>query len=431
MLKSTSIENQKAPLLKVLLVDDDESLYLIVRKMLGKNRNRFKLDWEGTYDSAIQAIMDFRHDVYLIDYYLGDGVTGIEIIRESIARGCKAPMILLTANEDMDVDVKAMETGATDYLVKREINTVLLERAIRYAIRQKKIEIELDTKNQELDAINEDLKESLLMQTELNNHLIQATTNLTQAQTQIEQELAQARITQLSLLPHLKTKLASVRLASKYMPMDQLGGDLYDFLDFREEKVGIFIADVTGHGVEAALLTFLVSGLFKTFAPGVHSPTIALKKLNEALLKKIQGNKFVTAAYCIYDAKTQTLKFSSAGHPEGYLLRHKTQELLPLKTGGTILGSFEDMPLFEDLSLSLFPGDKVLMYTDGILETTNPHGEMFGKKRLKEALKAHSDLPMAELIETLYLRILTHMGNPQMKLNDDITLVGFEINDEL
>ncbi len=126
--------------LKILLVDDDKDDYVITRDLLSEIKElRYDLEWVTTYDAALKAMRSNDHDVFLFDYRLGDR-TGLELLRETVANGYKAPVILLTGQGDHEVDVEAMELGAADYLIKGRIDASLLERSIRYAIERKRAE---------------------------------------------------------------------------------------------------------------------------------------------------------------------------------------------------------------------------------------------------------------------------------------------------
>lgn len=125
--------------IKVLLVDDDENDYILIRNLLAKvERMRFELEWVGTYEDALELIRRQEHDVYLLDYRL-DGRTELDLLREAVAHGCTAPMIVLTGQGDHEVDVEAMRVGAQDFLVKGQIEAPLLERSIRYAIERSRL----------------------------------------------------------------------------------------------------------------------------------------------------------------------------------------------------------------------------------------------------------------------------------------------------
>jgi PAS domain S-box-containing protein len=125
---------------RVLLVDDDEDDYVLTRDWFSQMQgDPFKLEWVESYDAALEAIARHQHDVYLFDYRLGER-TGLELLREAVAKGCSTPIILLTGQGDHEVDIEAMKAGAADYLEKSQIGAPLLERSIRYAIERKRTE---------------------------------------------------------------------------------------------------------------------------------------------------------------------------------------------------------------------------------------------------------------------------------------------------
>jgi len=126
--------------IKILLVDDDEDDYVMTRDLLSEIEDlRYKLQWVETFDDAVEIIDRKDHDVYLLDYRLGER-TGLELLRRAIEHNCKAPIIMLTGQGDKELDLQAMKSGASDYLVKGQINALLLERSIRYAIERKRSE---------------------------------------------------------------------------------------------------------------------------------------------------------------------------------------------------------------------------------------------------------------------------------------------------
>ncbi len=125
---------------RVLLVDDDEDDYILTAEWLSEiQRAKFTLEWVATYDAAIDVIAKKEHDVYLLDYRLGEH-NGLELLQEAIALGCQAPIILLTGQGDHEIDLIAMKAGAADYLDKSKLGAQLLERSIRYAIERKQSE---------------------------------------------------------------------------------------------------------------------------------------------------------------------------------------------------------------------------------------------------------------------------------------------------
>jgi signal transduction histidine kinase len=152
--------------LRVLIADDDEDDYILTRDLLQRiGRQRFRLDWTPSYEAALEAIELNQHDVYLFDYHLGQS-DGLELMREALARGCKAPIILLTGTDDWETDVEAMKAGAADYLVKGHIDPRLLERSIRYALERKRAQEELLEYAHEIERKNRDLAQAVTVSQE-------------------------------------------------------------------------------------------------------------------------------------------------------------------------------------------------------------------------------------------------------------------------
>jgi len=128
---------------RVLLIEDDEDDYTLLQRMLSEsNSTKFSLQWMTTYEAGVQGIFSAEYDICLLDYRLGQK-DGLELLREVTARGCEMPIIFLTGQGGYDIDIEAMEAGASDYLVKGQITPDVLERSIRYSIVQKRTDLEL------------------------------------------------------------------------------------------------------------------------------------------------------------------------------------------------------------------------------------------------------------------------------------------------
>ena len=137
--------------LRILLVDDDEDDHVLIRALLSDVRaDEFELEWVAAYDAGLEAIARQEHDVYLLDYRLGER-DGLELLGEAIERGCKKPMIFLTGQGDYEIDMEAMRIGAADYLEKEWIDGHLLERSIRYAREHQQDEEALRQAHDELE----------------------------------------------------------------------------------------------------------------------------------------------------------------------------------------------------------------------------------------------------------------------------------------
>jgi signal transduction histidine kinase len=146
--------------LRVLLADDDQDDYVITRDLFRSVANRYDLDWVSTYEAALQAVDLNQHDLYLFDYRLGEA-DGLELLREVIAKGCKAPIILMTGLDDDEIDTRAMQSGAADYLVKGQLDAKLLERTVRHALERKRAADDLKAYAAEIENKNRELAEAV------------------------------------------------------------------------------------------------------------------------------------------------------------------------------------------------------------------------------------------------------------------------------
>ncbi len=178
-------------LIKILLVDDDEDDYIITSDLLEEIRGwQVEIDWADNYNEALEIILQQKHDVYLLDYRLGEH-NGLELLTKAIQKGCKTPMILLTGQDDREIDIQAMNAGAADYLVKASIDTLLLERSIRYSLAASAHQAELAKANAELEIRVEqrtaELKEAYDRLTEKASQLENTVKELQQTQSQLIQ----------------------------------------------------------------------------------------------------------------------------------------------------------------------------------------------------------------------------------------------------
>ncbi|WMJ73200.1 hybrid sensor histidine kinase/response regulator [Cytophagaceae bacterium ABcell3] len=214
----------------ILLVDDDEEDFIITRDIVGEIPNRnYLMKWEPSYDKALESIINREHDVYLIDYRLG-ARTGLELIKEATSKRAYAPLILLTGQGDVEVDVQAMRAGAADYLIKGNLNPHYLERAIRYSLQHaynlgqiRKLNFELEARVEER---TKELEKTVRKLEFSNNSLKVAQIELSKA-LEKEKELNELKSRFVTIASHefrtpLSTILSSVSLVSKYTdPADE------------------------------------------------------------------------------------------------------------------------------------------------------------------------------------------------------------------
>ena len=238
----------------------------------------------------------------------------------------------------------------------------------------------------------------------------------------INKELEIARRIQSSTLPQNVPALTGLQIAARYVPMSAVAGDFYDFLSFDEKRVGILVADVTGHGVPAALIASMLKVAFAGQAAHAHDPARVLTGLNRSLCGKFEAH-FVTAAYLFVDLEKSLLHYSAAGHPPLMLASRGACTVREIEENGLMLGMFPEA-VYSSVEIRVCPGDRCLLYTDGILEAANAAQEQFGKSRCKQFLETQRDISATRFANTLLDSVAVFSGyNSARAQEDDITLI--------
>ena len=204
---------------------------------------------------------------------------------------------------------------------------------------------------------------------------------------QQEEELKRAREIQQMLLPNKLPQLPGAQISGAWQPAREVSGDYFDVIQLDERRVGICVGDVAGKGITAALLMANLQASFRAFATGEATPQVVCSRLNKFLCANIASGKFVSFFYAILDAEKRTLVYENAGHCPGLLIR-ENGESESLRGGGAVLGALPDW-LYQNYAVQLQPGDKLLLWTDGITEAENAQLEEFGEQRLLEAAHTH------------------------------------------
>ena len=231
----------------------------------------------------------------------------------------------------------------------------------------------------------------------------------------IQKELEVARRIQLSILPAEFPSSANFRVAARYVPMTSVAGDFYDFIVADDTRAGLLIADVSGHGVPAALIASMVKLAATTQRANAADPSGLLSGMNAALCGNTQ-NQFVTAAYVHLDSASRELRYSAAGHPPMLLLREG--KVMDVAENGLMLAAF-DFATYSTTAQPLEPGDRLLLYTDGIVEAASASGEFFGQESLRSLLRQTSGTAPADAAD----RIIATVQKWAASQDDDLTVL--------
>ncbi|MBN1178167.1 MAG: SpoIIE family protein phosphatase [Anaerolineae bacterium] len=236
----------------------------------------------------------------------------------------------------------------------------------------------------------------------------------------MERELELARQVQQSVLPRTFPEVPDYRFAARNEPARQVGGDFYDVIALDPAHFGVVIADVSDKGMPAALYMALTRSLILAESRRERSPKAVLSNVNRLLLELGQPNMFVTVFYAVVEQTTRMMTYTRAGHDRPLLLREG--EIRELQGRGAALGVLDE----DDLHLSeeqvvLEPGDRLILYTDGMIDVLDPQGALFGRERLVEMLASHTSRTPASLCETTFDALRAYQAHaPQY---DDMTMV--------
>lgn len=380
-----------AELKTVLLVDDEPANIQIVNSIL-KDIYKTRIATSGAKALEL-ANQEPAPDLILLDVMMPE-MNGYEVCSrlKSADHTRDIPVIFLTGQTDIEDETQGFKVGAVDYIHKPFSPAVVEARVHTHLV---------------LRGIREQLARQL--------------------QT-IQSEMDTARQIQLSILPHEIPAIKGLDIAARYIPMASVAGDFYDFIPIDEKRIGILVADVSGHGMPAALISSMLKIALDGQTACALEPARVLAGLNRALCGKFQGH-FVTAVYVVVDTERQRLLYAGAGHPPLILMDHSAGQARDFLENGLFLGFFPEAT-YSSVEIPFKADSWGVLYTDGILEITDSSEEQFGLDRLKQFLQNNHDLSAGQFVDALLDRLsqwsnLASGGEPE----DDITLLAFHFED--
>jgi len=373
----------------VLLVDDAPANIQIVNSIL---KDTYKIRIATNGPKALElANATPRPDLILLDVMMPE-MDGYQVCSQLKlhSQTRDIPVIFLTGQTDVQDETRGFEAGAVDYIHKPFSPAVVKARVQTHLV---------------LRGIQEQLAQQLRT---------------------IQKELETARQIQMSILPTEIPKIEGLDIAARYMPMTSVAGDFYDFIVVDERRIGILMADVSGHGMPAALIASMLKIALAAQVPHATDPAQVLSGLNQVLCGKFEHHH-VTAAYLFIDMGKKTMTYAGAGHPPMLFWGASSPNVQDVAENGLFLGRFP-WATFSSVDLPFTEGDWCLLYTDGIPETANSSEVEFGENRFRQFLVTEQS-PTANQFADHLLEELSIWANrgPGGELDDDITMVVIRV----
>jgi len=241
---------------------------------------------------------------------------------------------------------------------------------------------------------------------------------------QLENELELSQVVQRALLPQQSPSIPGMNIAGFSRPAQIVSGDYFDFLQFKDGREGIVMADVSGHGVSAGMLMSSLQTAFHTLVPEALSPLDVLERINRLYIHNIKFTTFVTIFFAKFDPGTRIFTYANAGHNSAYLYRTVEKEEVWLRPTGPAIGLMERFNIGTQ-QVELKDDDILLLYTDGITEAMNAQGEQYGPDRLGKLVRDNTVLTAQELANTVLVTV-TNFADGKSFI-DDITIIACKV----
>ena len=384
-------EMWKTPRAQILVVDDDAVSRKILAQLLASAGLQCHECEDGT--EALELIRARQPSLLLLDFDM-PGLNGTEVLKslrsDKDPAIAQIPAIMLTGHGSEESEVRCLQAGADDFVTK-PVNAAVLRARIETQLRLRSMRRQLERQNDELEEWRRNL----------------------------ERDLAAAQLTQQSLIPQKPPAIAGWEVAACYRPVIQVGGDIYGWLHMKDGRILFWIADGTGHGAAAALLTTLAKLLFHHGSGEHDSPARVMEAVNNDFRSIFGGRSFMTAMCVAVDPATGRATVVGAGHPPVLIARHSggTESIASVAPP---LGLIEH-PEFTETIVDLDPGDALLLYTDGLFGAAKGERLRLTPKRLERMLD-HS-APSAEAL----LRGILNQAVPENSndsLPDDVAALA-------
>jgi phosphoserine phosphatase RsbU/P len=408
----------REPLGSLLVVDDDRFNRDIICPRL--ERRGYQVDTAADGRAALAKIRECPYDLVLLDIMM-PGLNGREVLKEvrQFRSRAQLPVIMVTSLDSPNDVVEALRDGANDYVAKPIDVEVLLARVGTHVILKRTAE-SLEESNRRLEQVN----------------------------SQLRLDLEAAAKIQRSLLPAHPPTFDNYDFAWRYEPCEQLGGDNLNIMALSEDQIGFYVLDVSGHGVQAALMSVAINHLLEPSQedtsvvnrpnrqrkcesdPGFFAaaPTEVAERLNRHFLFDLAVAQYFTMFYGVLDRRERTCRYVSTGHPASLHLTAEG-EVNVLESSGLPIGIFQPGEAgyepFQERVIELNSGDRLCVYSDGVVELRNKAQKEFGLARLSQVLRDSRRQSLEECLESVVTATIGWREGAA--LSDDLSILALDV----
>jgi sigma-B regulation protein RsbU (phosphoserine phosphatase) len=383
---------------RILLVEDSSTMRRMISTMLKEEGYEVKTAVDGN-DGLAKAREEPVPELILTDFEMPE-LDGAGLCRELKADKHlrTIPVLLLTTLSETHNKIQGLDSGADDYIQKPKSPDEIKElfARIRAHLRIADLRAELAERNRLLEA----------------------------AHRKLNFELDLARKVQFALMPRPPKPRGVLRAAVRYTPANQLGGDVYDFYRLDNNRLGILVADVSGHGVNSAMLSGMVKALAAPLSIAVMEPGELLAGLDVAGEQYFPEGYFCTGFFLIADEETGLVRYAGVGHPPAIVVGPNGARTLQSNPGMLGIGMVDGTAGSSD---RLTPGESLVIYTDGLTDAMDPSDVLFGEERLKTLLQAHHGADPLEILNEVEKAVSSHTSPGRAA--DDINVVVLQYPD--
>jgi serine phosphatase RsbU (regulator of sigma subunit) len=393
------------PLQKICIIDDDDSVRSVMVSML---EMKYNVDSFDCVENVLASADISLYDVIVTDVQL-PGTGGIEFITLVHERDDSIPVIVVTGMGDFQTAISALKNGAFDFLVKpfhTDQILIAVEKAIErrtLVLENRKLLYELTEKNRQLEILYRQINERNI---------------------QIERDLDIASNLQNSLFPASFPDIPGVNFHLRMNPAEKISGDFFDLIQVSRHKFMLVFADVSGHGVPAALYSAMIKSAIVTLQEKNLSPTEWLKNVNQYLItsQKKMSYSYATVFCGFFNLEQGSLVYGNAGMPAPVLLKANGVRS-QLDPTGPFVGIFETAEYEQEL-IKIEEGDRIIFFSDGAFEIGYDRQMMLGYDSLIRHIDEEKKKPLGEIVEGIYDRLFKLLAGRNVR--DDVTIIGAE-----